>query len=88
MSMRKIFESILHEVEPSAQSSADILLFINKMKSDPEFSQMLSNLTLPTDKYKAIVQFASMLGIPDQRFDDFIRQQSIVIKNNINGETQ
>ncbi len=79
MNMKQIFESILSEIDPQAQSSADTLLFLDKMKTDPEFNQMLSGLTLPTDKYKAVEKFAGLLGIPSQRFMDFIQQQNQLV---------
>lgn len=59
----------------SAESSADVVLMMNKLSTNPEFASTLAKLKMPTDKYKAIVKFANLLGIPDERLIDFIQQQ-------------
>ena len=76
-SLTKIFQEILSEqgIDPKAQASANIVLLMDKLKTSPEFSQLLRELSLPSDKYKAIVKFADILGIPEQRFFDFMQNQ-------------
>jgi plasmid maintenance system antidote protein VapI len=41
---------------------------------------MLQQIDLPTDQYKAIIRFAALLGIPEQRFTDFCQQQNNITK--------
>jgi plasmid maintenance system antidote protein VapI len=42
--------------------------------------QMLQQIDQPTDKYKAIMKFAALLGVPEQRFPDFVNQQNNITK--------
>lgn len=70
-----LYEDIMQGIDPAAQSSANIVLLMNRLKTSPEFSQLLSQLVNPSDKYKAISKFADLLGIPSERFVDFIQQQ-------------
>lgn len=75
MKLYKIFEDIQRDVDPSAQSSANVVLMMDKLKTNQEFAGILRQLTMPSDKFKAIVKFAGLLGIPDERLIDFIQQQ-------------
>lgn len=61
--------------DPNATATA--VLAIQKIKSDAELVQMLESIYLPTDKYKTIIRFAGLLGIPSERFVDFVNQQEI-----------
>ena len=64
------------EIDSTAQASANSLLLMDKLKKSSLFNQMVSEIELPSDKFKAIKQFASLLGIPEQRFYDFCTQQN------------
>lgn len=75
--------SLMEEIDPKAQASANAVLLMDKLRSNPQFMQMLNQIQLPTDKYKAIQKFADLLGIPEQRFIDFCQQQENVIKQGI-----
>lgn len=72
MKLRPILNKLLEDVDPNAMASANALLLVDKLKANPEFMKGLSQLQMPSDKYKAILKFADLLGIPEERFDDFI----------------
>lgn len=75
---------LLAEIQADAsdpQASADIVLVMDKLASDQNLRSMLQSIKMPTDKYKAITGFASLLGIPEQRLQDFIQQQRINTQN-------
>jgi len=73
----EMIKRIYHEeIDPVAQASASSLLLMDKLRKSPTFQQMASKIELPSDKFKAIKQFASLLGIPEQRFFDFCTQQN------------
>ena len=63
------------EIDPKATASANSLLLMDKLRKNPQFMEMLQQIDLPTDKYKAIQKFAALLGIPEERFNDFCSQQ-------------
>lgn len=71
LKLRKIYE----EVDPKAIASANALLLMDKLKTNPQFMKMITEIQLPSDKYRAILKFADLLGIPEQRFFDFAQQQ-------------
>jgi len=75
--------TLLEEIDPKAQASANAVLLMDKLRSNPQFMQMLSQIQLPTDKYRAIQKFADLLGIPEQRFIDFCQQQENQVKQGI-----
>lgn len=66
---------LLEEIDPKAQASANALLLMDKLRSNPGFMNMINEIELPSDKYKAIQKFADLLGIPESRFADFVQQQ-------------
>ena len=70
----------LEDVDPKAIANANALLLINSLKSNPKFMGMLNQINLPTDKFKAITEFAELLGITRERFIDFVNQQNDVTK--------
>lgn len=74
-SLRQLLIEI--EVDPQAQASANAVLLVQNLRSNPEVMQMLDQIYLPTDKYKAVKKFAELLGISGERFNDFMQQQSI-----------
>ena len=69
-----LFEDSENDIKP-AMASANSLLMMDKLKNNPSFMAMLTKIQLPSDKYNAIKKFAGLLGIPDERFNDFITQQ-------------
>lgn len=71
--LRQLFEEIKQGIDPSAESSADVILMMDQIKN--QYAQQLRDVHLPSDKYKAILRFASILGIPSERFVDFIQNQ-------------
>ena len=75
LKLAKIFEDIVHGVDQSVDSAANVVLMMDKLKSNTDFVTILHQLTMPSDKYKAIVEFANILGIPYERLIDFIQQQ-------------
>lgn len=75
MKLSTIYKQIKEENEPAPESTASSVLLIQKIKSDPEMNNMLRSIYLPTDKFNAIKRFSNLLGIPDERFVDFITQQ-------------
>jgi hypothetical protein len=82
MELYKILLNLVESVDQNAMSSANALLLVDKLKSNPELMDALSQLQLPSDKYKAIVRFAGLLGIPEDRFDDFMRNTKMQVNKN------
>lgn len=68
------------DIDPKAIANANALLLINSLKGNPKFMGMLNQINLPTDKFKAITEFAELLGITRERFIDFVNQQNDVTK--------
>ena len=77
MKLRDLFE----EVDPKATASANALLLMDKLRTNSGFMKMISEIQLPSDKYRAILKFADLLGIPEARFFDFAQQQENQIKS-------
>lgn len=73
----------IFELDRSAMASANVVLFISAIRNNPELVGMLRDIQQPTDKYKAIVKFASLLGIPEERFSDFLDQQQNLTNEDI-----
>lgn len=76
--MKTSLKQLLYEelqLDPKAQASANALLLMDKLKNNPAFLKMLNQIYLPSDKYKAIKKFAGLVGIPEERFSDFVTQQ-------------
>ena len=71
-----------NNIDPKALASANALLLMNKLKTNPSFMKMLQQITLPTDKYEAIMKFAELLGIPKERFTDFIENTQNQVQRN------
>ena len=72
MKLTTILNRLIEDVDPNAMATANALLFVDKLKNNPELMKALSQLQMPTDKYKAIVKFAGLIGIPEDRFEDFM----------------
>jgi hypothetical protein len=72
MKLTPLFRRLLEDVDPNAMSSANALLLVDKLKANTELMSALSQLEMPSDKYKAIMKFAELLGIPQDRFEDFM----------------
>lgn len=71
-----LYQQIKEELEtPNPEASANSVLLMQQIKNNPDMLSLLRNIYRPTDKFKAIKQFASLLGIPDERFVDFVTQQ-------------
>jgi len=90
MKLKPILHRLLEDIDPNAMASANALLLVDKLKANPEFMKGLSQLQMPSDKYKAILKFADLLGIPEDRFDDFIANTKAQTQNTQqqNGEEQ
>lgn len=78
--MKKTLRQLYEEIDPKANASANALLLMDKLRKNPQFMKMLEQIDLPSDKYKAIMKFANLLGIPEERFQDFCTQQSNLIQ--------
>lgn len=76
MTKQELVQLIKEELDQTVTASANSLILMDKMKKSPQFMQMLQQIQLPTDKYKAIKKFANLLGIPEERFNDFCTQQN------------
>lgn len=82
MKLKPILNNILEEVDPNAMASANALILIDRLKNNAQFMKALSQIQMPTDKYKAVIKFADLLGIPDERFDDFIANMKVQTQKN------
>lgn len=72
----KTLKQLIEDIDPKAQASANSILLIDKLKSNPQFMGLLQQIKLPTDKYNALIKFGEILGIPKERFNDFCQQQN------------
>jgi hypothetical protein len=66
---------LYEEIGHKATAAANTILIMDALKKNSKFMSMLGAIKLPSDKYKAILMFAEILGIPEQRFIDFVNQQ-------------
>jgi len=82
MKLKPLLNKIMEDVDPNAMASANALLLIDRLKANPEFMKSLSQIQMPTDKYKAIIKFADLLGIPEDRFGDFIANMKVQSQHN------
>ena len=73
LNLKKTYQQIKEEIDPAAQATANSILLMNKLRSNPQFMGMLQQIKLPTDKYTAILKFAELLGITQPRFTAFIQ---------------
>ena len=73
MKLSPILKRLIEDVDPTAMATANALLFVDQLKSNAELMSALSQLQMPSDKYKAIMKFAGLIGIPEDRFEDFMR---------------
>lgn len=80
MKLTKIYKQLIEEIDPKANATANSLLLMQRLKTNGQFMKMLSQISLPSDKYKAILLFADLLGIPEERFDDFM--QNVKVQSN------
>jgi hypothetical protein len=64
-------------VDPAADEESKVILLINKLEQLPEVIQELQNLNLLSSKYKAIQEFANLLGIKPEQFDAVMQQARI-----------
>lgn len=74
--MKKTLRRLYEEIDPKANASANALLLMDKLRTNPQFMKMLQQIELPNDKYKALKKFAALLGVPEERFNDFCTQQN------------
>jgi hypothetical protein len=88
MKLTNILKTLMEDVDPNAMSSANALLLVDKLRSNAELMDALSQLQLPTDKYKAIIKFASLIGIPEDRFEDFMRNIKMQVQKNAPAEEE
>lgn len=85
MNKKKLLENIVRriikeEIDPKANAAANSLLLMDRLKNNPQFMKMIQEIQLPTDKYEAILHFANLLGIPEERFEDFMKNVKIQTK--------
>lgn len=64
-------------VDPEADEEARVVLLIHKLEQLPDVIQQLQNLNLLSSKYKAIQEFANLLGIKPNEFDAVMQQARI-----------
>lgn len=64
-------------VDPAAEEESRVVLLINQLEQLPEVVQELQNLNLLSSKYKAIQEFANLLGIKPNEFDAAMQQARI-----------
>jgi hypothetical protein len=64
-------------VDPQIEDESKVILLIHQLEQMPEVIQQLQNLKLLSSKYKAIQEFANLLGIPPEQFDATMQQAKI-----------
>jgi histone acetyltransferase (RNA polymerase elongator complex component) len=60
---------------------ATVLIIFDKLSNNQSFISALNQIKMPTDKYTAIVKFATLLGIPEDKLEAFIQNVKSVQKN-------
>lgn len=88
MKLTNIYRQLIEEIDPKANATANSLLLMQKLKTNGQFMKMLSQISLPSDKYKAILLFADLLGVPEERFDDFMQNVKVQDQNEVTEETE
>ncbi len=73
MKIKDILRTLKRE---NAAASANILLLFDRLQDNEVFAKLISEITLPSDKYRAIVKFANMLGIAEDKFQAFVGNMS------------
>lgn len=74
-------KTLLENMESGAEGTATILLLFDKLKKNAQFINAINELKMPTDKYKAILKFAELLGIPESKFADFTANMRQITNN-------
>lgn len=64
-------------IDPETDEESKVVLLINQLEQQPEVIQQLQNLQLLSSKYKAVQQFASLLGIKPEQFHQVMQQARI-----------
>ena len=59
-------------LKEQTDGTATILLLFNKLQNTPTFISAINELKMPTDKYNAIIKFATLIGIPEDKFESFM----------------
>lgn len=65
------------KVDPETEEESKVVLLIHQLEQLPEVIQQLQSLSLLSSKYKAIKEFAALLGIKDEQFDAVMQQARI-----------
>ena len=66
MKLKNIWLRLKEDIDANAIASSNSILLMQHLKDNPKFMNMLSDIQMPTDKYKAIIYFANLLGIPEE----------------------
>jgi hypothetical protein len=69
--MKKLVK-IYEDINQAAIANANSIILMRKLQDDAKFMSMLQQIQSPTDKYTAIMLFGDLLGIPKERFVDFV----------------
>jgi hypothetical protein len=72
-------------MEQDTDATVAIIGLFDRLSKTSSYRQAIAPIVNPTDKYKAIVKFASTLGIPESKFMDFVQNMQNIKQN---GETQ
>jgi hypothetical protein len=68
-------------LQEQSDGTATILLLFDKLQNTPSFITAINELKMPLDKYNAIIKFAGLVGIEENKLDSFMSNMKQLEKN-------
>lgn len=68
-------------LKEQSDGTATILLLFDKLQNTPSFVTAINELKMPLDKYNAIIKFAGLVGIEENKLDSFMSNMKQLEKN-------
>lgn len=77
MKLKELYSQIKETEEDfNPEATGNLLRFFDLIQKSPKFTTLANSIRRPTDKYKAVVKFAGMVGIPEEKLVSFISNQN------------
>jgi len=69
-------------LQEHSDGTATILLLFDKLQNTPSFITAINELKMPLDKYHAIIKFAGLVGIEENKLESFMSNMKQLKSNN------
>jgi hypothetical protein len=69
-------------IKEQSDGTATILLLFDKLQNTPSFITAINELKMPLDKYHAIIKFAGLVGIEENKLESFMSNMKQLKSNN------